>query len=149
MWEASRANYGENVLSRAARRSIAHSFGLSEGDAEACTAWLVGLHDLGKASPPFTLREGVEQLHPLYENTPFSLSSNRRVAAKDAPHGIVTAQALPEILCELGFPRDPAKQISSAIGGHHGVIPRSEEINSIKRSTDKIGNAYWTDARRG
>lgn len=137
-----------NVLPRAARRSIARSVGLSEGDAEACTVWLVGLHDLGKASPPFTLREGVEQLHPLYEHTPFSLSSNRRVAAKDAPHGIVTAQALPEILCELGFPRDPAKQISSAIGGHHGVIPRSEEINSLKRSTDKIGNAHWKNARQ-
>jgi len=137
-----------NVLPCATRRAIAVGFGLAHQETEACLAWLIGLHDLGKTSPPFTLRRGAEYLRHLYNDTPFSISHNKFVPAKDAPHGIVTARVLPEILCDLGFPPTLAKQISIVIGGHHGVIPRSEQMNDLKHPPEKTGHAMWQAKRR-
>jgi CRISPR-associated endonuclease/helicase Cas3 len=137
-----------SVLPRAACRSIMSSFGLDARQTEACLVWLVGLHDLGKTSPPFVLRKGAEYLRHLYDDSPFSISQNRLIPAKDAPHGIVTAQVLPEILRGLGFPPALAKQVSIVIGGHHGVIPRSEELNNLKHPPAKTGHTMWQAKRR-
>ena len=43
-----------NVLPSATKTRINQVFGLK--DAEAIVAFIAGLHDLGKCSPPFTLR---------------------------------------------------------------------------------------------
>jgi CRISPR-associated endonuclease/helicase Cas3 len=133
----------QSVLPRAARTSLAHELGMSDEEACAIVAWLVGIHDLGKASPPFALRDGVEHLHQLYNN----LSVNGRVPARDAPHGFVTTQALPEILCELNFPKRLAKQLAVVIGGHHGTFPRSDDLNQLE-APNKIGTRVWQTARR-
>lgn len=137
-----------DVLPRASRRSIASGLGLGEHEAEVCLAWLAGLHDVGKTSPPFVLRRGAEYLRHLYDDSVFGVSHNQVLPAKDAPHGIVTARVLPEILRELGFPRELAMQVSTVIGGHHGVIPRSEDLNNLKNPPDKTGRAAWQAKRR-
>lgn len=138
------------ALPHAGRESLVQILGLDADATEACVAWLAGLHDVGKASPPFALRElrgEAEHLRRLYDDTPFSYSANRVlvVEAKDAPHGIVTAWTLPPILQEFNFPRTLATQIATIIGGHHGVVPRSDEVNRMKHHA---GGETWQQARR-
>jgi CRISPR-associated endonuclease/helicase Cas3 len=136
-----------SVLPQSARESLAGELRTSDEEACAIVAWLVGVHDLGKAAPPFALRDGVEHLQRLYDDTPFSASVNGRTPAHEAPHGFVTAQALPEILCEIGFPKRLAKQLSVVIGGHHGTFPRSDDLNQLE-APNKVGTRAWQTARR-
>ena len=84
-----------------------------------------------------------------YDGTRFA-KTREPEPAKKAPHGYVTASELPPILQgDFGFSAELATQISVMIGGHHGVFPRAENINSIQDSVDYRGGKKWIDARRG
>lgn len=124
----------DDVLPRATKERIARSFGETNFDEESLEkigliiALIAGLHDLGKISPPFTLRGiGIEDKKTHLENklakeiknessfadriygklqTIYLLDLYRNTSfwtknvspVKDAPHGYVTAVELPEIL---------------------------------------------------
>jgi CRISPR-associated endonuclease/helicase Cas3 len=138
-----------HVLPHATKQRIAHALGLSVEEAGMLVAWIAGLHDLGKASPPFTHRVTPQNIHRLYEGTPFEKRRDPE-PAKVAPHGYVTASELPEILQAepFGFSPALAEQISVMIGGHHGVFPRDENLESIKHNLDYRGGQRWIEARR-
>ncbi len=164
----------QDVLPTATKTRINKAFGVE--DAENLVAFIAGLHDLGKCSPPFTLRgrnEGEKDLTKiiekhgakentfvermrgklqtvkllqLYQNSEFY--SNAVKPAMEAPHGYITAVELPQILVEtLGFNNQLAKQISIMIGGHHGVFPSSQKLNDL-RSESCIGKPVWANARK-
>jgi CRISPR-associated endonuclease/helicase Cas3 len=146
----------EEVLPKAAKKRIARALGLPTNKAGLAlagkiVAWIAGLHDLGKASPPFALRETAQNLKRMYDGTGFSEQHLRRRKApppQDAPHGYVTASELPDILTsEFGFPRSLAARIAALIGGHHGIFPRSEELIRIS-SENYRGGTVWQKARR-
>src|SRR5262245_47430159 len=68
----------EEVLPKAAKKRIARSLGLPVDKAGLkltgrIVAWIAGLHDLGKASPPFALRKTNQNLGRIYDDTPFAL----------------------------------------------------------------------------
>jgi CRISPR-associated endonuclease/helicase Cas3 len=148
----------EEVLPKAAKKRIARALGLptdKEGLelAGRIVAWIAGLHDLGKASPPFALRSDSKsaiRLHQLYQDTPFSSIHLRAIpAASDAPHGYVTAKTLPEILNrEFQLTMSFACRIGLLIGGHHGIFPRSQQITALF-APSKLGTVDWSQARRG
>lgn len=139
------------------KRRLAKPFGL-DGDqkrAGRIIAWLAGLHDLGKCSPPFALRgmhrqdnDQTKRLYELYVNT--DLHCDRCNAAGDAPHGFVTSLTLPEILQnEYQMPRKLAREVSELIGGHHGIFANATTLETIQRSRDlSLGGAAWADARK-
>ncbi len=142
------ASLWNHVLSEATKQALSNSLGLGTSEAGKLVAWISGLHDLGKASPPFTHRATRQNIHELYDETIFSRRREPE-AAKLAPHGYVTASELPNILQEdFGFSDNLAKQISVMIGGHHGVFPRAENINSIQDNVDYRGGPKWVKARR-
>jgi CRISPR-associated endonuclease/helicase Cas3 len=134
----------QEVLPQAATNRIARALGLPLDLAGRVVAWIAGMHDLGKASPPFALRNGAAYLYSLYENSP--LERPRSLAApSDAPHGYVTAETLPSILqTQFQINDRLAKQIGVLIGGHHGVFPRSLDLLELG---SKPGNPFWTQAR--
>lgn len=149
----------EEVLPKAAKKRIARALGLSTSkDGFELTgrivAWIAGLHDLGKASPPFALRNDSKsaiRLHQLYQNTLFdSIHLRREIpASSDAPHGYVTAKTLPEILNrEFQLTIQLARRIGLLIGGHHGIFPRSQQIIALS-TPSKLGTDAWSQARRG
>lgn len=119
-------------------------------------AFLAGLHDLGKCSPPFALRgkfkydgHPTKQLYSLYVNTECDCDT---VEAYKVPHGYVTALKLPEILesSECRFPRKFAKQISEIIGGHHGIFATGSDFRAILenyKSRESLGDAVWDRSR--
>ena len=67
----------KEVLPKAVKERIARSLGLPTDDdgldlAGRIVAWIAGLHDLGKASPPFTHRPTTQNIHQLYDGTRFA-----------------------------------------------------------------------------
>ena len=153
----------EEVLPKAAQKRLARALGLPADKvglelAGKMVAWIAGLHDLGKASPPFALRETAQNLKRIYDRTGFSEQYLRRRKApppQEAPHGYVTASELPDILTgEFGFPGSLAKRIAALIGGHHGIFPRSEQLlksatRKLQRRRSLAGSTAGADSRTG
>lgn len=146
----------EEVLPKAAKKRIARALGLPTNKAGLnlagkIVAWIAGLHDLGKASPPFALRDTAQNLKRIYDGTGFSeqhLRHRKAPPPRDAPHGYVTASELPGILTgEFGFPGSLAERIAALLGGHHGIFPRSEQLITISDSENYRGGAVWQAAR--
>jgi len=152
----------EEVLPKAAKKRIARSLGLpTDGEglerAGRIVAWIAGLHDLGKASPPFTLRGSNEKnrkdkatyrLLSLYKDTPFRPKAGIPLPeAKEAPHGYVTAATLKSLLEEAGVSEALAERIADLIGAHHGTFANAREIKNCKREIN-VGDGHWRQARR-
>ena len=104
-----------------------------------CVCALVGLHDLGKASPAFQRKwpQGAERTQAQ------GLTWDATVG--DAPHGLVTEKCLPAILTSLGWPRRVAGHAASAVGAHHGFRHTDDELNRVRVSSR--GKDAWDDAR--
>ena len=145
----------ENVLTETQKKRLAKPFGLENelDKAGVLLAFLIGLHDLGKCSPPFALRgknksqsEQTARLYELYKNSEFDLETFP--AASDARHEFVTSIILPPILeTEFGFPTLLAKSVSDIIGGHHGNFPTTNFQNT-KNIESVCGNEIWREAQR-
>ncbi|MGI8468253.1 MAG: CRISPR-associated helicase Cas3' [Pyrinomonadaceae bacterium] len=146
-----------NILPKATKRKIAESFNVKYLNEDfnkfgSLVAFVAGLHDLGKCSPPFTLRYTKQQIREIYTNE-FSYEKHKQnygeVKPSDAPHGYVTAVELPKILegKDFNFPKSLADQISILIGGHHGTFPESFWKTKLK-NPKLVGNEKWTEARK-
>lgn len=145
-----------DVLPDVTKRRLAKYFGL-ENDTDTAgrlIAFIIGLHDLGKCSPPFQLRGKNEladgqtrRIFDAFFGTEFY--SNEFARSSDAPHGFVTVCELPVILNEhYGFPLKFAKNLSEIIGGHHGIFARSGVLRELKQNfATHLGGKAWIDAR--
>jgi len=151
------------VLPTATKRRIAEAFGLEKNlDAEnefaetgKIVAFIAGLHDLGKCSPPFALRKTTQNLNQIYNDTSFSLERHQKICTGgkipkplDAPHGFVTAAELPEILQQENFGASESfsKKVAELIGGHHGVF--AKDLDEIRINDEKVGGKAWRNARK-
>lgn len=118
---------------------------LSQGlsaDPEVAGRWiatLVGLHDLGKAIPPFQAK------WPEAESRLREAGLRFRPVASPAHHGVVTAVVLKEFLVARGFPAGTAAVLALAVGGHHGVFPPAER--RIGLGPLHIGETAWAECR--
>lgn len=128
-----------DVLPRAARQQIAAALGIDESSAQAWVCFFAGLHDLGKASPAFATRDLAAQSR--LRAAGFSWS----MPVPEAGHGVITASALPDILVGLGLTRDVASRVATALGGHHGTLPRNSVVDGL--STAAVGGPRWARAR--
>lgn len=138
-----------HVVSPAWRKRINDEFGSSRDETERIVSWLAGLHDLGKACPPFALRTdslSARNLREMFVKTDFDM--HIVPPAKDAPHGTVTTHALAKILQdEYGVSALLAKRLAALLGGHHGMFPLKRNIDAI--ADPRLGgNRAWTNARR-
>lgn len=143
-----------NVLTDTQKKRLAKPFGLERELEKAGNlfAFLTGLHDLGKCSPPFALRgknknqtEQTARLYKLYKNTEFDLETFP--AASEARHEFVTSIVLPPILQEkFNFPPKFAENISDMIGGHHGRFPTIKFQNDNKKLAAVCGSEVCREA---
>lgn len=132
----------EEVLEQDARNMLTRMLGVTD-DAGAWLSFYAGLHDIGKASPGFQKKQEscAEALRA--QGFPFP-------AGNPLPHGVVTAISLSEFLTNVdGFPPhspELARRIAVAVGGHHGVFPRAEDIE--RAGPRAVGQGLWREARR-
>ena len=117
----------ENTLQHDGRYYYSSALGSKDDQLTArnLVAFWAGLHDIGKAFPQFQ-----EQ-----KRTPSSLK-----------HGQVTASVVSGILREeFGYPYELARQLATVLGGHHGIFPRSADLQDITKS--RLGGPIWSEKR--
>ena len=132
------------VLPPAAREAVAEELGVEPEVAGGWVALWAGAHDLGKASPAFARQNSSawERIRQAGFPCPADAPTIK------APHGTITALELPELLSgQSGVPKALGRQIGRLVGGHHGVFPRTEDIQKVRQSSDAIGGRSWALAR--
>ncbi|MCS6883975.1 MAG: CRISPR-associated helicase Cas3' [Acidobacteriota bacterium] len=141
----------DKVLSTALKERISCALGLTSitgiEQTGKIVSWIAGLHDLGKASPPFAHRYTEQQIHQIYQGTKFERAQLPLPPPKQAPHGYVTAIALERILTDFGFGWKLAEKMGIITGSHHGKFPNSSEIKDIEGNDSKLGGKSWKTAR--
>ena len=97
---------------------------------DAWIAALVGMHDLGKASPGFQRKLGRQAIGS------FNLE-------KDQPdrHDISTVQLLRRLLKDKGVCHSDASNLAQAVGAHHGAPFTAAELNKLWDITE-----HWHEA---
>lgn len=131
------------VLSAEVRRRLAASFGLDEDRAGRWLALFAALHDLGKASPAFQLQAaGVERG---FRARLVAAGLTIPQSVDRVPHGTITASRLRSILATFSMPDGVARTVATAVGGHHGRFPSSQETNVLGISA--AGDASWDRLR--
>lgn len=130
-------------LSPAGRVAIMHSLGMRDESAAAIwVSFLAGVHDLGKACPVFQRSPSARELTPFFADLPTPLGRK----SSDAPHGTVTALALPALLARHGMNRELGQHLGVITGGHHGLFPRIIEREEVRRRGG-AGTNPWSEAR--
>ncbi|WP_460389120.1 CRISPR-associated helicase Cas3' [Thermus thalpophilus] len=141
------AAVAQAILFREPPRSLALyalDWGLSPEEAGRWVAFLVGLHDLGKASPVFQAawKEGAERVWNA------GLTWDKIVEDKDSwvAHGVLTELYVKDALRALGLGRRAASRLAKALGAHHGFPAQG---NELQRATLHVQSEPhgWQEAR--
>ena len=136
------------ALSPGQRSEMTRTLGFGSDDAAAgyWCALFAGLHDLGKASPSFQLQ--VERVRSKVAGRLHSVGLRwGQIPINPPPHGTITATTLPSLLeDEFGLDTQVSKRVALVVGGHHGVLPRTSDINNVRISA--LGKRKWDVLRR-
>ncbi len=135
------------ALDRESKRKFTEWLGCDEESAGRTLAFLISLHDLGKASPSFQIK-----YKPVYDEirkAGFWLPTTPVPNA--SPHGVVSTWALRTLLEEyLNIAKENSKAIAQALGGHHGTWPTPSQWQTPQMTSDDTGekDKNWDTARR-
>lgn len=125
------------------KERIAAAFGTSPASARLAFVLLAGLHDLGKACPPFQ-----RQAKALFEHLGLP---DTNLLHPYAPHGFVSANELKRMLENgaLGWSADKeaAYCLAAITGGHHGVFPSPLDLGNLSYRVAGPGESAWGEAR--
>jgi CRISPR-associated endonuclease/helicase Cas3 len=126
-----------DILSDSQRDWLADLLDTDKDTAGRVLAFLVGLHDIGKATPGFQ-----KKATPIYKHL-MALNFPDERTSSDTPHGVYSAVILRHLLVnQLEIDTDSAKTIAAALGGHHGTW--ISNVQSDKKST---GKGKWTQVQ--
>ncbi len=128
------------------RTDIAHELGLTEEQARAWFVLWAGLHDLGKACPPFQAQHERSKARLLDMGLAFPHGIENLLSR--VKHGTVTACVLADLLADcLKPPLDAklAQQVALIVGGHHGIFATSGEIDALY--SKQLGDQRWQAIR--
>jgi CRISPR-associated endonuclease/helicase Cas3 len=132
----------ENFLPANVRRRISRALPGGEGDALLLATWLAGVHDIGKATPPWvydklSARAGMEA-QGLY------VGDQAIASAHKGRHELTGMIILEEWLAERHHWADrDTKQLSVIIGGHHGLPPTLDQYNEARKRPYLLG---WSNS---
>jgi CRISPR-associated endonuclease/helicase Cas3 len=135
----------EFSLGRHARRDFAAALGLCENETKRLLAFWVGLHDIGKASPAFQIKNPTAER----ELTAAGFAFPRHLStSNDTYHNLVTAKVLPDVLrpVHVGANEALLRDVAAAVGGHHGSF--ASELAIAWLNDEEVGAGKWTGARR-
>lgn len=136
------------ILAREPRRTrsmYVEDWHLLDDEALRFVALLVGLHDLGKASPVFQASwpEGAARVRAAG-----FIWDEKRVTQKELrpAHGALTELYVMDLLKAQGFGRQAARTLGQCVAAHHGFQTRGEELQraGIHRNLEP---PMWAEAR--
>lgn len=126
----------------------ARELGLDEEAASRVLAALIGLHDLGKASPAFQRQwiqgqQRAEQAGFTFalRHPPGWLQRPMRI-----PHGAITEALVRDALVQRGLSEGLARDIGRCLGAHHGF---ASDLAPLERARTPLvlGDGLWETAR--
>lgn len=125
------------------RALYASDWDLPEEEALRLVAFLVGLHDLGKASPVFQAawEEGAKRVWDHGLTWDEELVKESWVA-----HGALTEIYVKDVLKRRGFPLRMADKVAKALGAHHGFLARGDELHKGRLHLQRE-EPPWKEAR--
>lgn len=143
----------ENWVSPQVIMRIAGDIGCASARVRPLVTWLAAVHDVGKASPAFSVQ--------VIEDAPELVDAMRRrglMAASALGHDLDRPKVRHEFVGQLavrswladmhGFAaRGSARQLGCVVGGHHGVPPGDAELMLVKERPDLAGTGEWAAAR--
>jgi CRISPR-associated endonuclease/helicase Cas3 len=137
----------DTALPPAMKARLTSALGLSgqEDAARRWTAFIAGLHDIGKASPAFQLQD--DATRQFWADRLKRAGLTGRTPTKRVPHGDIGAAIIPDLLQATPFSlKDtPARLLATMLGGHHGVFPTSRAVLEVSREAK--GGEAWHTAR--
>ena len=131
----------EGCLAKSLRAWISVELGLGEQGAIRSIAFWAAMHDIGKASPSFQRKWPAAG--PRLESVGLSL----RGVWPPVPHGTVSAIVLPKLFEPFGLSSTLARQVATALGGHHGVFPSAYEVETGRSALLGKGDGRKYDRR--
>ena len=129
----------DEILAPSTRRVIADAMGLPIDEARQWSLFLVGAHDLGKASPSFQSK-WTPSLVPLQQLS-YWFPSN----VAPVPHGRISSITLARILERRGVERKVANELARTVGGHHGIFDTASVL--MQSSPQAVGEGLWAESR--
>ncbi len=130
----------EDILTYQQRAWISDHLQAQDLDAKRIIAFLVGLHDIGKATPNFQ-----KKAPPIYEQL-LATGISDKATLHDFAHGVLSANILEQIFRQAGVNRWTASAMASAIGGHHGTWI---SYNNQDRAKASRGGEEWQQLQNG
>jgi CRISPR-associated endonuclease/helicase Cas3 len=122
------------------RRRLAEACGGNDAG-RTLLAFLAGVHDVGKASPAFSVQVDVLRDRMVAAELPMP---HRLPERAELPHGLAGQLALERWLERRhGWPYDQAGALGSLAGGHHGIPPSHRECNRGRRNRELLGDGRW------
>jgi CRISPR-associated endonuclease/helicase Cas3 len=116
---------------------------LEVSQAKAWVCALVGLHDLGKASPAFQ-QKWVAGCERVKRHLPWS--DNQTLPPDDTPHSAVSQVELCKLLPTKGWSLRSAQLVADAVGAHHGWRVEQELLGRADTRAEN-GGAKWSAVR--
>lgn len=138
----------EVILGREPQKTLelyAQDLRLEPRQARAWICALVGLHDIGKASPAFQQKwpEGKKRVWA----EGLCWQSDPTPPPDDVSHSVITEAVLPELLEAKGWQPRAARNVAAAVGAHHGFRATGDDLTKAEQSSEK-GNKDWDGVRR-
>ena len=128
------ARLWDHWLPEQARRLVSADLPEGAADARRLAIWLATLHDLGKATPAFAVQ--VDQLANRMRAAGLDMPTRNQLAAdrSKAPHGLAGQVLLQRWLMDAhGWTKNQVHQLTTIIGGHHGIQPTHTELSELLR----------------
>ncbi|MCL2490985.1 MAG: CRISPR-associated helicase Cas3' [Propionibacteriaceae bacterium] len=139
------------------RHQLGDACGGQDG-ARTLLSFIAGIHDIGKATPAFSVQVGALRDAMVQENLTMPKGATSLPGRSTCPHAIagqaITEQWLAQV---FGWAPVQAASLASVIGGHHGVPPSTENLRPFrlpvgaddrsKLASELLGAARWQDVQ--
>jgi len=128
------------------RRLVADHLPGGEDDARRLVTWLSAVHDIGKATPAFSVQVAVLADRMRRAGLTFGpmVHADRRLLRHEVAGAAVLERWLED---RGGFGRLARHQLSTVVAGHHGVIPDLSAVQDAPGRPHLIGDGLWVDVQ--
>ena len=134
-------------IPRSLRETITRCVG-SERAARQLLVWLAGTHDIGKASPAFSVQSTVLAADMIAAGLTLSPTIADDPQRRRCRHELVSFLALRDWLVEHhGFTRRQAAQVASVAAAHHGRPASDDGVVLAEDLPHLVGTGPWVDVR--
>jgi CRISPR-associated endonuclease/helicase Cas3 len=135
------------AIDKETKRKFCEWLKCDEETAGRTLAFLISLHDLGKASPTFQLKIKHQPIIDEIRKAGFWLPKNN--PPESSPHGVVSTWILWSLLPKiLKVSERDATMIAKALGGHHGTWPTPPQIIGVNPNDKGSADLSWDTVRQ-